>query len=355
MKKIAIITLQPHTNYGGILQAYALQTVLEKYGFGAEIIIPNDVEPLLPWFKGMDPKDIRTVKQHTDRFISQYLHTRNVPFSGISSDDYAAYVVGSDQIWRYLIVDIMLGDFENVFLKFTEGWDVRRISYAPSFGLDTWEAPEEMIPEISRLLAKFDAVSVRESSGVDLCRNLLGRKDAVNVMDPTLLLERSDYEAIIENCETKPVAGDAACYVLNRDSAKEELIRTVCETRNLTAFDLQSKVEDAGSAVEERIQPPLEQWLRSFRDSRMVITDSFHATVFSIQFHRPFIVTGNAGRGLARLESILKALGLEKHLCLSVEDYDPDYSYEIPEEAYERLAKLKISSSDFLSSSLESL
>lgn len=355
MKKIAIITLQPHTNYGGILQAYALQTVLEKRGFGAEVIIPNDVEPLLPWFKGMDTKDIKTVKQHTDRFISQYLHTRFVPFNGISSKDYAAYVVGSDQIWRYLIVDIMIGDFEDVFLKFTEGWDVRRIAYAPSFGLDTWEAPAEMIPRISALLAQFDAVSVRESSGVDLCRNLLGRRDAVNVMDPTLLLERADYEAIIDNCETKPVAGDAACYILNRDEEKEELVQAVCRTRKLTAFDLQSKVENAAATVEERIQPSLEQWLRSFRDSRMVITDSFHATVFSIQFHRPFIVTGNAGRGLARLESILKALGLEKHLCLTAGDYDPEYSYEIPEEAYERLAKFKLNSNDFLSSSLKSL
>lgn len=352
MKKIAIITLQPHTNYGGILQAYALQTVLEKKGYKADVIVPQNIVPVLPWFKGMDDKNIKVIMQHTDRFIYRYLNTRNVRFSEVACSDYDAYVVGSDQIWRFLIVSILIGDFREAFLKFTEGWDVKRIAYAPSFGLDTWEAPEEMIPEISRLLAQFDAVSVRESSGVDMCKNLLGRKDAVHVVDPTLLLERADYEALINNDNTEPIAGDAACYVLDRDEEKETLIRTVCEAKNLTAFDMQSKVEDASAAVEERIQPPLEQWLRSFRDSKMVITDSFHATVFSIQFRRPFIVTGNPTRGIARLASILKALGLEKHLCFSAADFDPDYSYEIPDEAYERLAELKLKSKEFLSSAL---
>lgn len=352
MKKIAIITLQPHTNYGGILQAYALQTLCEKKGFKTEIILPQDVNTLLPWFKGMDASDIKIIKQHTDRFIAQYLHTRDVAFSEISSNDYDAYVVGSDQIWRYYLAKIMIGDFENVFLRFTDRWNVKRIAYAPSFGLDTWKAPEALYPEISRLLAQFDAVSVRENSGVEMCKNLLGRKDAVLVVDPTLLLERADYEALIDQCYTEPIAGDAACYVLNRDEEKEELIQRVCQTKQLTPFDMQSKVENSNATVEERIQPPLEHWLRCFRDSRMVITDSFHATVFSIQFRRPFIVTGNAGRGITRLQSILQALGLEKHLCLTAADYDPTYSYEIPDEAYERLSEMKLSSAEFLSTAL---
>lgn len=352
MARIAIITLQPHTNYGGVIQAYALQTVLEKKGHMVEIIIPKDIESMLPYFHGMNKDDVKTIKQHTDRFIDQYLKTRDINFADISQNDYDAYVVGSDQIWRYMCVKYMIGEMEDVFLKFTDGWDVKRIAYAPSFGLDTWEASEELIPEISRLLAQFDAVSVRESSGVDLCKNVLGRNDAVQALDPTLLLERTDYEMLIDNCKTQPLAGDAACYVLGFDDEKENLISTVCEAKQLTPFYMQSKVENINATIEERIQQPLEQWLRSFRDSKMVITDSFHATVFSIQFHRPFIVTGNSTRGIARLESILKALGLEKHLCFTAADFDPNYSYEIPDEAYERLTKLKLSSDEFLSSAL---
>lgn len=349
---IAILTLQPHTNYGGILQAYALQTVLERLGGKAEIVLPNRVADKLPWFSNNSPKEIATIMQHTDKFIKRYLHTRLVAFGDINETDYDAYVVGSDQIWRYKLDCIMLDDFRHAFLDFTRGWNVRRISYAPSFGLDTWEAPESMIPEISSLLGMFSNVSVRESSGVDICRDILHRADAVHVVDPTMLLSRGDYETLIENGETETIGGTLACYVLNRDADKDALIGRIARTFSLDAFQINSRVEDSSAPAGERIQPPLEQWLRSFRDASMVVTDSFHATVFSILFRRPFIVTGNPGRGMARLQSILKVLGLEHHMVLKAEDFNPNCSYEIPDSVYEKLGKLRAEGLGFLAKAL---
>lgn len=352
MKHAALLTLQPHTNYGGLLQAYALQTLLTRKGYAVDILSPKPVIPGLPWYKGVKKEDIQTIMQYTDAFICEHLHLRNVPFSDIKSTDYDAYVVGSDQIWRYHYVDMLIGDFRDVFFAFTEGWDVKRVAYAPSFGLDTWEAPEEMIPEITRLLARFDAVSAREDSGAELCRTLLKRSDAQQVLDPTMMLDTADYEALIENYRPAEKEGDMACYVLGRDEEKEQLIRKVAHHKGLTPFDLQSKVEQVSAPVEERIQPPLEHWLYSIHNAKMVVTDSFHATVFSILFHRPFIVTGNPNRGLARLQSILKALGLERHLVLTSADYDPNYDYSVPDEAYQRLATLRQLSADFLNRAL---
>lgn len=351
-KNIAIITLQPHTNYGGILQAYALQTVLERLGGKAEIVLPNRVSAKLPWFRNNTDEEIAVVMQHTDRFIARYLHTRLVAFGDIKEEDYDAYVVGSDQIWRYKLDCIMLDDFRHAFLDFTDGWNVRRIAYAPSFGLDTWEAPEGMIPEVARLIGQFHRVSVRESSGVDICRDILHRTDAAHVVDPTMLLSREDYEALIADGDTRPLSGTLACYVLNRDSDKDALISRIAQTRSLDAFHINSRVEDSTAPAEERIQPPLEQWLRSFRDARMVVTDSFHATVFSILFRRPFIVTGNPGRGMARLQSILKVLGLERHMVLKADDFDPAYGYEIPDEVYVKLNGLKADALEFLAEAL---
>ena len=355
MKKIAIITLQPHTNYGGILQIYAMQTVLEKNGFLVDVIAPGDVTQVLPWMKGLPKADKDFVMQHTNRFIHRHLHIRKVDFNEIKENDYDAFVVGSDQVWRYRYANAMLGNFENVFLKFTDGWNVRRIAYAPSFGLETWEASEEIIPEISRLLAAFDAVSVREDSGVTICKKLLHREDAVHVLDPTMLLCSDDYKALIDHAETHEVNGGMACYVLNMDNEKEKLIGTVSAAQGIKPFSMQSNIECAECSLDDRIQPPLEQWLRSFRDAEFVITDSFHATVFSILFHRRFIVTGNPGRGLARIHSILSSLGLEKHLVMNADEYDPDFDYSIPESTYVALDNLRGSSRLFFDSALKTI
>ena len=352
MKKIAIVTLQPHTNYGGLLQAYALQTLLERRGNQVEIIVPCEVSRRLPWFKETPADEVATIMQHTETFVRRYLHTRQVSWEELTPADYDAYVVGSDQIWRYKIERIMMECFEAAFLDFTQGWPVKRIAYAPSFGLDSWEAPEELLPEVERLLAAFDAVSVRERSGVELCQRLLHRSDAVQVLDPTLLLAPTDYEALIARGETVENPGDMACYVLNSYADKTELIRRIAEAKGLTPFYSNSRVEQPSAPLAERIQPPVEQWLRSFSEARMVVTDSFHATVFSLLFRRPFIVTGNPGRGIARLQSILQALGLERHLVLTADAFEPNFDYTIPDAAYERLRQLRGESARFLDDAL---
>ena len=350
--KIGILTLPLHTNYGGILQAWALQTILEQMGHEAEHILRNNPVGRLPWHQGLTTDEILQMQQHTDRFINHYIHGEKNAIRNVHEGDYDAIVVGSDQVWRHLMASHMCGSFENAFLGFTEGWNIRRISYAPSFGLDTWEAPEEQIPVISRLLKQFDAVSVRESSGAKLCEEILSVK-AQNVVDPTLLLQRADYDRLIDAADTHTPDGDLMCYVLDETVEKTELINTVAQHYGLTPFRTNSKVEQVNAPLNERIQPPLEQWLRSFRDARMVITDSFHATVFSILFGKPFIVTGNPLRGLTRLESLLGQLNAEDHLVISTEDLHKDQDYSVSPLAYKRLDDMRRDSLQFLTDALK--
>jgi len=103
--------------------------------------------------------------------------------------------------------------------------------------------------------------------------------------------------------------------VLDESPEKAVLIDRLSRREGLTPFRANSRMEEKDAPLEERVQPPVEQWLRGFRDARMVVTDSFHACVFSILFHKPFVVVGNRRRGLARMESLLVMFGLEDRLC----------------------------------------
>ena len=344
--KVGIVTLPLHTNYGGILQAWALQTVIERMGHESSHVFRHLRGPMPP-YAGLTAEEIAAIQRNTDRFVDRYIRCDETPVGEIAPDRFDAFVVGSDQIWRYLYAQGMIGDWKHAFLDFAKGWDVRRVAYAPSFGLDRWEAPESDIPVCSELLKEFDAVSCRETSGAELCRTVLG-VEAKTVADPTLLLEREDYAALIDAGDTQSLAGDLMAYVLDRDPAKRALIDAVAARYGLTPFFANARPEDPSAPLAERVQPPLEQWLRGFRDSKMVITDSFHATVFSILFRRPFIVTGNPERGLARLESLLGLLGLEDHMVMTADDFDPNCDYAIADSAYVKLAELRQTGMNFL-------
>lgn len=348
--KVGIVTLPLHTNYGGILQAWALQTVIERMGHESSHVFRHLLGPFV-LYQGLSDEDVGRIQQYTDRFVNRYIRCDEKPVAEIAPDRYDAFVVGSDQIWRHFYTTALCGNWKVAFLDFARDWNVRRIAYAPSFGLDRWEAPESDIPVCSELLKKFDAVSCRETAGAELCRQVLGVESEV-VIDPTMLLDREDYSALIDAERTEPLAGELMSYVLDRNPEKQQLIDAIAAAHGLGPYYANARPEDMSAPVEARIQPPLEQWLKGFREAKFVITDSFHATVFSILFHRPFIVTGNPDRGLSRLESLLGLLGLEDHLVMTAKDFDPGQAYDVPAAAYEKLAALRRQGMAFLERAL---
>ncbi|WP_148295498.1 polysaccharide pyruvyl transferase family protein [Prevotella dentasini] len=117
-------------------------------------------------------------------------------------------------------------------------------------------------------------------------------------------------------------------------------------------FRVNSKAENWHAPLQERIQPPVEQWLRGFYDAKMVITDSFHACVFSIIFQKPFVVFGNTNRGLSRLKSLLEPLGLMNNIISP--DHKCNASCDINYQNVEqKISKYKAKSLDFLHSVLD--
>ena len=336
--KIGVLTLPLHNNFGGILQAYALQQVLNSLGHNAVLIDKSKYVSLGPWYKKFPiylkrairkylggerlvvradvaiNNTLKIIATHTEPFIEKHIKrifTRD--FSNIKGSDFDAFIVGSDQIWR---PKYFFSKIENAYLYFAKDWDIKRIAYAASFGTEEWEYTEEQTRNCSTLLKKFNAVSVRESSATKLCKEIFG-VEALHILDPTMLLEKDEYINLFKETKTAKSDGNLFCYILDSGTEKDDIINTIATEKRVKPFYVNSKYEDMAAPLEERIQQPVEKWLRAFYDAEFIVTDSFHACVFSIIFNKPFIVYGNRERGFARFESLLKLFGLEERLVCS--------------------------------------
>lgn len=330
--KIAILTQPLHNNYGGLLQAFALQHHLKNSGhdvltvdfpwshklrfWGIKTIVGNVIRkyvlrrPLKSIFPVTD-KQKRTIGQYTNRFTAEHIRTTQAiysvkEFAYIKQYQFDAYVVGSDQVWRPAYSPGMSA----FFLSFLGKEDkAKRIAYAASFGVDHCdEFSSEQLVEYGKLLKKFDAIGVREDTAVELCHKNFG-VDAQHVIDPTLLLDKEVYCKLVEQDRIHKNNGNMMVYVLDKAPDKQQIIKAVAKERGLTPFTVMPE--------QDGIYPPVTQWLRGFMDAEYVVTDSFHGVAFSIIFNKPFIAIGNHGRGLARFTSILKMFGLEQRLIFS--------------------------------------
>lgn len=349
--RIAIITLQLKGNYGGILQNYALQTVLRRMGHTVETItLPLTWEQ--PWWRKPLAYGKRSIDKYIlkrrkipvfyeqwckrtlpalirdmQNFVAKRISVRQLPrFSEIKEGEYDAFVVGSDQIWR---PPYSYRPITDAYLGFAKEWDnIRRIAYAASFGTDAWEYTPAQTRRCTYLAALFDAISVREEAAVKLCREHL-HCEAVHVLDPTMLLSAEDYITLFKDKLPEPPRGELLTYVLDETPEKTCLIGKVATHYHYGIYRANSRFEDEAAPLAERKQPPVEQWLKDFYDAKFVITDSFHATVFSILFGKPFIVIGNKKRGLSRIDSLLRMFGLEKHVVHAGSEPDVSQDYAI--------------------------
>lgn len=369
--KVAILTLHLDNNYGGILQAYALQTVLECMGHTVEVLQKESKRKLilmpLVFAKRVAKKilvdssipiraerDQRIIERNTRRFIADHIKVRKVKsLDQIGRNDYDGFVVGSDQIWRSDYFAWTWGqDLSKAFLSFTKGWGIKRIAFAASFGVDKWEYDENATLKCREAAKMFDRISTREKSGVALCRQYLG-VEAHYMMDPTMSLTSEDYLNLIDR--DKVTVDDNSIlvsYILDPAEEKSRLIRDIAEAKGLQVKRVNADFTNKSLALSDRIQPPVEDWLESFANAGFIVTDSFHACVFAIIFNKPFIVFGNEKRGMSRFESLLDEFGLMDHLIMTSSDYDPNKSYLLDDSVYRRLAEIRATSKHFLEEAL---
>ena len=334
--KIAILTQPLRYNYGGLLQNYALQIVLKEMGHNPVTLDPSpfahtDWKTPFRIFKRTIQKylfhqqkvdilreykknhDVKLLETNTGKFIKKHIDfIRYKKITDINPREYDAFIVGSDQVWR---PKYNKGRLSNMFLDFTKEMKVRRIAYAASFGTDEWEFNEEQTTEFSYYISGFDGISVREDSGVTLCKNHFG-VNATHVLDPTMLLKKDDYIKNILSSQENNKEKNLFYYILDSDDTKKRIIKDFEQKLHLHATTVRAK-NDKSKNIKQRIQPPIENWLAAINNAEFVVTDSFHGCVFSIIFNKPFIVILNENRGCARINSLLRFFHLEDRL------YDP--------------------------------
>jgi hypothetical protein len=342
--KILILTLSLRNNYGGILQAYALQTVLKRMGHDVvtdskpykntfiirriagvlkriifKYVLRKNINDSI-FFPFLFSRILNTINRHTLRFVKENISTVDF-FKGRKRPDiktvktYDTIIVGSDQVWRK--------QYSNVpahLLDFTKDMNIKRIAYAASFGMDDLsEYTPKLIKRTARLAKQFDAISVREDSGISLCKRYWN-VEAIHLLDPTLLLDKIDYMQLVkyDGKYVFPSQGDLFVYILDRTKEKQQIVNQISSTLHLSAFEIQPAFMPTNlKELDKHTYPPVTQWLQSFMDAKFIVTDSFHGTVFSILFNKPFIVIGNMKRGLARFSSLLKSFNLENRLVAS--------------------------------------
>ncbi|MDO3693634.1 polysaccharide pyruvyl transferase family protein [Wenyingzhuangia sp. chi5] len=373
--KIAILTQPLHNNYGGLLQAFALQKVLKKklniesetldIGYSSSFIsklkgvVKLNIDKFIfqkkirPQFKPTEEQK-KKIATHTDAFKNEYIKLGQGKYTKQNLGDlqklnYDGYVVGSDQVWRPRYSP----NIQTYFLNFLKNNSTsKRISYAASFGVDFNEFKDRDLYKCASLLQKFDAVSVREEGAVKLCETKFGVKSKL-VLDPTLLLEVDDYKAFFDkDLETKK---QIMFYVLDPEYANKEIETSVKEYFDLPLFKIMPKAmnEESVKNIKDCIYPPVEDWIEGFLTSEFIITDSFHGTIFSILFNKQFITIGNEVRGMSRFNSVLKIFNLQDRLVSDLDGIKKVLKTKIDYTAVNKILETeKEKSLDFLKESL---
>lgn len=347
--KIAILTQPLHNNYGGLLQAYALKEILVQRGHNITIVDRRSPTPptiLLLAHKikhkliskestsrsKLTEKQKRIISLNNDSFINQYIPELSEPITSdnamknLNKQQFDAYIVGSDQCWR----PIYSPKIENFFLDFAEHTkNIKRVSYAASFGTSDWEFNKKQTKTCKKLLKKFDAISVREKSAISLVQTYLNRSDAVHVLDPTMLLSKEQYNNIIKAQKIEKSPGSLNVYVLDKNPEKEAFIADIEKRLELEQFEVMPRKRIkkdivSGANIIDFQYPHPATWLKAFEDAKFVVTDSFHGTLFSILYNVPFITLGNKHRGMARFESLLETFNLSERLVNDIQSVDID-------------------------------
>lgn len=364
--KVGIITMPLCANYGGTLQNWALQKVLIRMGhepitfrfpvgcqgmsasFYWTRVFPKKALRYLadklrgrkckkPLIYGAWCRRVRGMERFVEEKIIVTEYLPNLSMEDVRRYGVEALIVGSDQIWRPVMYDAV----KYYFLGFTKDSTILRIAYAPSIALYEWPFKEEITAQLRELIKNFSAISVREESSVKLIKDKLG-VDAQWVLDPTMLLSSEDYLAICKNVPENKEPFVFA-YILDMSDEKKAMTEKVakslgCSIKFLTA----DKVNEDDT---------IEKWLANFRDAELIITDSYHGTVFSLIFHKQFYCFYNTYRGNARMDSLKKLSGLDERFLQSamvnIIDCNIDYG-----EIDKRFEEMRSNSIRFLEKAL---
>ncbi|SCN26550.1 Polysaccharide pyruvyl transferase [Clostridium sp. N3C] len=335
--KVGLITLHRVGNYGSVLQTYATQYIIQKMGYDVEVIdyYPERLH-LIGMLKRIKdrgellsksllvrnicrmiifPSYIRRFKVFSD-FLKRYINMSSITYNSIEElrqnpPQSDIYCTGSDQVWNS-------GWNEKIeypyFLDFVSN-GARCFTYAASFGkssLDEWEKQET-----HRLLEKYKYISVRESAGIKIL-NDLDIHNAIHVLDPTLLLDKHDWETLISKKYSNKKY--ILLYNINRNKELDKYAKEFAKRKKLPIYYLSYNYHDIIKGGRLIACPTVEEFLSLINNAQYILTDSFHVTAFSMNFEKQILVY-YPPKFSSRLESIVNLVGIQNRVIRDIHDF----------------------------------
>lgn len=371
-KKVGIVTILDVANFGTMLQAYALATIIEQMGFRIEFLNywRHDYTTFHKVCTFLKDKSLGSIFKRSAFALSALLFypiirgkvrnfvTQKFNFTRTyhsldnilqSPPDWDIAICGSDQIWN----SIYNGGIDKTF--YLDFADCPRIAYAASVGMK--EFPSEETPSIKKILSTFDAISVREKQTCDYLHNL-GLK-ATHVLDPTLLLTKDQWKAIAD-CKLTDAKKEKYLLVYSVERFNNDLIfsqaKHIAQELHLKMYVISTtypvKAKDYGF---DKIYPMagVKTFLRLMADADFIVASSFHGTAFALNFNKEFI-TISANKFNIRMESLIEQFNIKhrivNNIIVSAADLSPiDYV-----KLNKKLDQERVLSMSFLSNNLTS-
>jgi nitroreductase len=301
----AIVGVGVGANYGSVLTYYSLYRTLSNFGHKV-LMIPKI---------GASATDPELRDTHAITFARNHYNLGKLySLSTVGELNKLAhtFVVGSDQVWNYGISQHFGKAF---YLDFADE-DKRKLSYAASFGHAKDFAPPEERKAISHLLQRFNAISVREDSGVRIARENY-QVPATQVAEPIFLTAEQDYLELASRSTHVAEGPYLLAYILDPTSEKRAAIQHISGKLGLPVrvildgwphlFETNKTKLGIDGAVVNGVDTYT--FLKLYAGCSYVITDSFHGTAFALKFNKPFAAIGNRRRGIVRFDSLFRLVG----------------------------------------------
>lgn len=328
-KRVGLITIYHVPNYGSVLQTYATQILLEKLGYECDVInykYPNEYHYSLGRPKrslkskigrllGLSAshrkaKKLECFKRKHFNFTKLYSHLNELKKA--NWDKYDIFVVGSDQVWKSKYT---LGD--TAFLLSFVPDNKKRISIASSFATNS--VPTEYRERYRKHLEKFNAISVRESNGVDIIKNELNLQCPTEVvLDPTLLLSKEEWLDIVPRSSFKKKKKYILLYMLTYAfEPRPYIFEVIKHLQTLDDYEVIAlegytpKEQALGIEMRDKSDSSIPEFIDLFANADVVVTSSFHGTAFAVNFGIPLVSIVPGDKGDDRQSSLLKAIDLD--------------------------------------------
>lgn len=365
MEKIATLTFHHTTNYGAVLQTFALQNAVQSLGYDCEVIdyrckLVEENFKIIPFYKFRNPlnyiKYIMKIKSEISKFktFDDFI-ARNIKLTKSTYYDkknlvdlngqYDKFICGSDQIWNYKITN----HDTTFFLDFVSDRK-KKIAYAASFGLSEIESLYQ--ERYKNLLNDIGYLSVRENTAAKIIQDLINKNVNV-VLDPTLLLTQDNW-AELSNKINHSFEPYLLVYELQRSTEMIDYSKKIAKERNLKVIvisaNTRNKKKDRAIRYLNNASP--QEFIYYMLNCSYVVTNSFHGTAFAINFNKNFttFLLANFSKVNSRLINILELLDLNNRLFNKVETSLPDIDFS---SANDKLEKLRILSINYLKKSIE--